>query len=369
MVPDRMANDAQQSLRRGLLRRVLLQPVSSVADAIVPPIIDAVDLDEALERVDIDELLRRVDVNEVVQRIDVNELLQRVDVNALLGRVDMDALLQRVDVNALAQRVDINAVAERVNIDDLVKQVKLGSVVTQGTKGALGSLLDLVRRQIVGIDVVIFEVIARTRGRTGPVLTGPARLVGTGSVAKDGAGSVTGYYAGPFSRLLAFALDVALVIATFALGASIFSYVARLLTGHLFARGGVNDPGWIVALAVWFVVYTWAGLALAGRTLGKATVGLRVTASDGSPLPQGRSLLRVLLVPFNLILLGIGFFIGVVGSSRQAPHDRLVGTCVLYDWGDRQAEMPAPLTHYLSTRGALDVAATIAPPPHSEASS
>jgi uncharacterized RDD family membrane protein YckC len=342
---------------------VLLQPVTSVVDALVPPLVDAIDIDETLERVDVDELLRRVDVDEVVRRIDVNALLQRVDVDAVLGRVDINTLLQRVDVNALAQRVDVNAIAERINIDALVKQVRLVSVVSQGTKGALGSLLDLIRRQAVGIDVVILELVSRTRGRARPVLTGPPVLVGSAAAPHDTPGTVSGYYAGPFSRLLAFAIDVAVVIATFALGASIFTYVARLLSGHQFARGGVSDPWWIVALAVWFVVYMWVGLALAGRTIGKAIVGLRVMASDGSPLAQRQSFLRVVLIPFNVILFGLGFFVGVVGPGRQALHDRLLGTCVLYDWGDRRAEMPGPLTRYLSAKGAFDVTGSAHSPP------
>jgi uncharacterized RDD family membrane protein YckC len=323
-----VAGNGNQPGRRGLLQRVLFQPVSSVADALVPPIVDAVDLDETLSRVDLDELI------------------QRVDVDAVVRRVDVDAVIRRVDLQALMERIDVNALAERVDFPALIKQVQVGSVVTQGTENLLKSLLDVFRRLAVGIDVLILELFAHLRKRSGPIMTGPPLLVDS---RPPDARSVSGFYAGPFSRILAFCIDVFVVVATFGMGASLFRYVVQLLTGHEFAKGGASDPWWFIILAVWFFVYMWAGLALAGRTMGKAVVGLRVLSDDGSPLVQHQSFLRVVLLPFNVILLGLGFFLGVVGARRTALHDRLIGTCVVYDWGDRKAEMPAPVTRWLST--------------------
>ncbi len=42
-----------------LLRRVLARPVASVADAVVPVVVDAVDLNDAVNRIEINELIDR----------------------------------------------------------------------------------------------------------------------------------------------------------------------------------------------------------------------------------------------------------------------------------------------------------------------
>jgi uncharacterized RDD family membrane protein YckC len=312
---------------------VLTQPVASVADALMPTIVDAIDLDEALKGVDLDELLARVDINALLERVDVDALLQRVDVNAVVQRVDMNALLDRVDVGAVTGRIE------------------LGSVLTRSTEGLLVSLLDLVRRQVVGLDVLVRRFLSRVVRRwpeTAPA--GPPLLVGTDPAPAV----VSGRYAGPVSRLIAFGLDIGLVLATFALGAAIFSYIARLVSGHVFARGGASDPWWIAVLVVWFFVYMWIGMAVAGRNIGKALIGLRVVAKDGSPLTERQSLLRVVTLPLSFVLVGVGLIMGIASSGHWTLHDRLAGTCVVYDWGDRPAEMPGPLSRWLARRGATD---------------
>jgi len=308
-----------------------------VADALMPTIVDAVDLDEALSRVD------------------VNELLERVDVDALLERVDVDALLRRVDVDAVVQRVDMNALLERVDIGAITSRLELSSFVTRSTEGLVVSMLDLVRRQVVGLDVLVRRFLFRVARRPSEtVAAGPPLLVGSDAELGVVRGEVSGRYAGPISRLIAFGLDVGVVLATFALGAAVVSYIARLVSGHELARGGAGNPWWTVGLALWFFLYFWLGMAIAGKSVGKAMMGLRVVAKDGSPLAERQSLLRVLAMPLSFVLAGVGLIMGVMSSGHRALHDRLVGTCVVYDWGDRPAEMPAPLSRWLARRGAVD---------------
>ena len=96
-----------------------------------------------------------------------------------------------------------------------------------------------------------------------------------------------------------------------------------------------------------------------------ALIGLRVLATDGSAISQRQSFFRVLTLPLSVILLGIGLLMAVFGAERKALHDHIGGTCVVYDWGDRPAEMPAPLTSWLAGHGAIEFSA----PPKSEARS
>jgi hypothetical protein len=43
--------------------------------------------------------------------------------------------------------------------------------------------------------------------------------------------------------------------------------------------------------------------------------------------------------------------LGPPGLERRALHDVLAGSAVVYDWGDRPAEMPAPITRWFARHG------------------
>ena len=364
------------------MRRVFSQPIYSVADIIMPAIVDAVDIDETLGRVNLDELLANVDIdalidkidvqalvekldlNRLLDRLDIDALLDRVDVGQLIGRVDVDAIVQRVDVDAIVQRVDVDAIVQRVDVDAIMGRVEIkplvedvmgvvsknvGSTVTRGTGSLFRSLLDVLRRQAVGLDMVILGFVDRLLRRDSASLpTGPALLAKPG--IDISASQVSGRYSGPISRLLAFGVDLFLIFALFTLGSSAVNYLVRLLSGIQLEHNGTNGLWWGVALGVWAFFYLWIGPSVAGRTLGMAIVGLRVVATDGSVISQGQSFFRVLTLPLSFVLLGLGFLMALLGKERRALHDRLAGTCVVYDWGDRPAEMPAPLAKWLAEK-------------------
>jgi hypothetical protein len=112
---------------------------------------------------------RSVDADELIQRIDVDGVLDRVDVNALLDRIDVDRLLDRLDVNAVVQRVDIQALADRAHLGDLI---------SQSTGQVAENTLDLLRRQLVGLDTVAIRLVNRVLRRDPASLpAGPASLV------------------------------------------------------------------------------------------------------------------------------------------------------------------------------------------------
>lgn len=335
----------------------------------MPAIVDAVDIDETLGRVDVNELLAHIDLQVLIERLDLNQILDEVDLNALIDRIGIEQLLERIDLNVLLVNVDLNQLLERVDINALVDRVdvnaimddvdisaftgKISSAVTHGTQSFLRSMLDLVRRQVVGLDMVILRFSdGMLRRQPGALQLGPERLIPAGE--GESSVKVSGRYAGPVSRLLAFGLDLLLIFAFFALGTSILNYLVRLLTGDVLDHGSTNGVWWAIALAVWAFAYYWIGPAVAGRTLGMAFFGLRVVATDGAAIGGGQSFVRVLTLPLSVILLGIGLFMAVLGRQRKALHDDIAKTCVVYDWGERPAEMPAPLTKWLAGRGAIE---------------
>ncbi|NED94060.1 hypothetical protein G1H11_01915 [Phytoactinopolyspora alkaliphila] len=158
-------SDAQSSRsksRQGRLGRL--------AGAVTGRVVETIDPDSVIEHVDVDALL---------DRVDVNRLLDRIDVNRLLERVDVDRLMDRVDVNRLVARVDLDAALENVDLEAAVRRAGVPEIVAESTGRVAGSALDLARRQIVGLDVVVDRLVNRLLRRDPEEQPwGPPRLSG-----------------------------------------------------------------------------------------------------------------------------------------------------------------------------------------------
>jgi uncharacterized RDD family membrane protein YckC len=165
---------------------------------------------------------------------------------------------------------------------------------------------------------------------------------------------VTGHYAGAISRTAAAALDVGIVLGAFAAGVAVLDMLARFVIGGSLVEGGPSDPLSAVFLAVFAFLYVYLSLAIAGRTLGKAIAGLRVVGADGSPLISRRALWRTLALPLSLIPFGLGLVGVVTDREHRALHDLIAGTAVVYDWGGRAAQLPGPLSEFLSRRAGAE---------------
>jgi len=163
--------------------------------------------------------------------------------------------------------------------------------------------------------------------------------------------AVTGQYAGPVSRLVAAAVDGAAVTALYSAIVAGTAFALSLVTAR---EIDVNEGSGLLGFlgfAVWAFLYLWVGLAVAGRTLGKLLVGLRVVQRDGSPLAGRGAFVRVVAYPLSFVPMGLGMLGIVLGRERRAVHDVLAGSAVVYDWGDRPAEMPAPITRWFVRHG------------------
>ena len=202
-------------------------------------------------------------------------------INTVLNR-----LLDGVDVNRLVARVDVEAVTSRANV---------GGLVAQSTSHVAGSTLDIARRQAVGLDTLIMGLVDRLLGRDPAAQPlGPPGLVSEKTEGRPasapGRTRVSGYYAGPLSRLLAYLVDS-------------------------------------------FVVFTGAGLI---TTIIVRSINVVLEAN--------------LQWDWRAGVLGIVF-----DARQRALHDVAAKTAVVYDWGDRPAELPAPLSKWLTDHGVGDV--------------
>jgi uncharacterized RDD family membrane protein YckC len=161
---------------------------------------------------------------------------------------------------------------------------------------------------------------------------------------------VTGHYAGLVSRALAFAVDGAAAGALYAAGTAALAWVARTLLDVQITPNRAR-PVWLAVFLVWLFLYQWVGLALVGKTVGMAIVGLRVVARAGSPLTPSWAALRVLVMPISFAVMGLGLIGAVVSRERRTLHDVIARTVVIYDWGGRSAELPTFLSTWLDRRG------------------
>jgi hypothetical protein len=153
------------------------QLAQSLAERIVPLIVDAIDIDSILDKVDIEKVIERVDVEQIVERVDIDKIVERVDIQEIINRVDVQQIIERVDINAIVETIDI---------DSLVEQTELGSIIARSTTGILTEVLDVVRAQGVGLDDFILRWGNRLVGRGKKVADwpkGPPLLVAPQAVA------------------------------------------------------------------------------------------------------------------------------------------------------------------------------------------
>jgi uncharacterized RDD family membrane protein YckC len=167
---------------------------------------------------------------------------------------------------------------------------------------------------------------------------------------------VTGQYAGAVTRFLANSIDVAIAGFLFLAGSAMLDYALRAIAGIEIETGSVS-LGRTGAFGVWLFLYWWASIAVAAKTPGKALLGLRVLSRSGDILSSGRAALRAATLPLSYILFGAGFLGIVVSRERRALHDVIAGSVVVYDWGNRSAELPTPITAFLDRRSTKGAAA------------
>ena len=318
--------------------------LDKVLDRVDPDrLLDRVDPNRLLDRVDPDRLLDRVDPDRLLDRVDPDRLLDRVDPDRLLDRVDPDRLLSRVDFDAVAERVDVNAVMERVDVNSLVSRTELGEVIARSTTGVFGQLLDAARIAVMALDLTLHGLAARVLRRDDPTAQfGPGQVDDQTQTwrlpPQDRAVALQGRYAGAVSRFLAFLLDVTLT-------GALFGLIGTLLVSALQI---VADVTWetadhrllvAVAYAVWQFVY-FAGLtAIAGRTIGKAVLGVSVVRPDGTRVTARAAVMRTLAFPLSFLLFGAGFLLGVIRRDRRELHDLIGGTAVVYAWDAETARL------------------------------
>jgi uncharacterized RDD family membrane protein YckC len=143
-----------------------------------------------------------------------------------------------------------------------------------------------------------------------------------------------GQYAGFVTRLLAFLIDRLLISAALAIVGIVASLLLQAV--RTYQLPGTSLVTWQIAavasggtLVLVSAVYDVGFWLLAGQTPGKRTMGVRIVQTDGQRIRLGAAIRRWLGYWLSNILF-IGFLWVLVDDRRQALHDKLAGTVVVY---------------------------------------
>jgi uncharacterized RDD family membrane protein YckC len=148
-----------------------------------------------------------------------------------------------------------------------------------------------------------------------------------------------GYYAGFVSRLFAFVLDVIILVVGITLITWLITFLDLVFNLENIVGGDTLVV--IVTTVLTFVVYVGYPLffwTFTGQTPGMLLMGLRVVTIDGQYLSLGRSILRLIGYVIAAIPFFLGFFWILIDDRRQGWHDKIAGSCVVYNWPARPDE-------------------------------
>jgi uncharacterized RDD family membrane protein YckC len=134
-------------------------------------------------------------------------------------------------------------------------------------------------------------------------------------------------YAGIVSRLVAVAIDVAVLTVAAAAAAGLVLGGAEVVLG--------DTPGWLVAatsfvLALLPTLYFTLGWWILGQTAGGLAMGIAVRRAGGRPLHFLRALVRAVLGLAFVVIWLIGMALVLVDQRRRALIDVVTGTEVVY---------------------------------------
>ena len=128
------------------------------------------------------------------------------------------------------------------------------------------------------------------------------------------------------SRLLAGTVDVLLLILVDATVVALTAWTTGTSLGVEMELPMPPLLGFLVLFDFGSVIVL---TAVAGQTIGKMIVGIRVVGSEGGQLTIGQVIARTIFCVFLVLPAGIGM-VGMLFGSRRALHDRLAGTEVVF---------------------------------------
>ena len=130
--------------------------------------------------------------------------------------------------------------------------------------------------------------------------------------------------AGFWIRAVAFAIDAVVCLVV----QMSFTALGRVMLGVRGGDGAAAGPTAFVFTVIFAAAY-WTTLHMvAGQTLGKSIVGVRVVGTDGALLTFGPAFLRYLASGLSMAIVGFGFLMAGLRRDKRALHDLIAGSRV-----------------------------------------
>lgn len=151
-----------------------------------------------------------------------------------------------------------------------------------------------------------------------------------------------GQYAGFVSRLLAYGIDIAVILVMLIALSWLVETVMILFPPVLVDPEGLLQltiAGVVVlGTAAIYYLFFWT---LLGQTPGKMLLGVRIVSLDGSRLTFWQALRRFIGYFLSALALYAGYWWVLIDNRRQGWHDKLAGTIVVYAWDARLGDLLA----------------------------
>ncbi len=153
---------------------------------------------------------------------------------------------------------------------------------------------------------------------------------------------VYGEYGGFVTRLVAFVVDIAIIIVTISLMGGAATLLEDFLSFSNMTAKLLNflvGVGSLLLMQGYYILF-WM---LIGQTPGKYLMGLRIVRLDGSRVTIGVCIRRLIGYYISAILF-IGYIMVLFDDRRQAFHDKFAGTFVIYAWSfDKKLQRSQPI--------------------------
>ena len=137
-------------------------------------------------------------------------------------------------------------------------------------------------------------------------------------------------YAGAFSRLLALAIDAAIVWGSLLIISAAIAFLISVFESGDEHAGiktiALGAFAWFLIAHAYLVVF-WSG---AGRTPGMSFVALRMLSDDAGRVTPMQAIRRAIWMPVSAFPLGLGFIGILLDRERRGWPDRRAHTVVCY---------------------------------------
>lgn len=151
----------------------------------------------------------------------------------------------------------------------------------------------------------------------------PMGAPGYAPFGNAGSMALQGTLAEPGSRLLAYLIDVGVIIAAYIV---VIIFASILGAIHLGAIGALLLVIlWVAAIC--YVPYFWA--TQDGQTPGKKAMHIKVVRTDGQPLTIGTAIVRYIGYWISSFIFYLGFLWILWDPQKQGWHDKIASTLVV----------------------------------------